>query len=236
MADDVGLQRTPLLSRSQSWAAEFPVDLRPITLDADLCLAKWTNGIVPSGASLGQNSTTKRYGPYGGTTEEIQSVTVTGGPTGGTYTLTFNGQTTAAIAFNATAAAVQAALVALSNVGVGGVAVTGVAGGPYAVTFQGALANTNVAQMTATASLTGGSTPGVTVATTTGGGTDAGTGGLEVFRGFLAATKVVRAGGHVDAALYYKGRVYEDLLPEDGGFDPAAVAELTTIVYDRVKG
>lgn len=236
MADDVGLQRTPLLSRSQSWAAEFPTDLRPITLDADLCLAKWTNGIVPSGASLAQNSTTKRYGPYGGTTDEVQTVTITGGPTGGTFTLTFSGQTTAALAFNATAAAVQAALEALSNIGVGDVVVTGSAGGPYTVTFAKALADTNVAQMTATPSLTGGSSPSVNVATSTGGGTDAGTGGLETARGFLAATKVVRAGGHVDAALYYKGRVYEDLLPADSGFDAAAKAELTAIVFDKVGG
>lgn len=236
MADDVGLQRTPLLSRSQSWAAEFPVDLRPITLDADACLAKWTNGIVPSGATLAQNTTTKRYGPYGGTTEEVQSVTITGGPTGGTFTLTFSGQTTAAIAYNASAAAVQAALVALSTIGAGNVTVTGSAGGPYTVTFVGALANTNTAQMTATPSLTGGSSPTVNVATVTGGGTDSGTAGLETARGHLAATKVVRAGFNVDGALYYKGRVYEDLLPADGGFDPAAKAELTAIAYDKVGG
>jgi hypothetical protein len=45
--------------------------------------------------------------------------------TGGTYTLTFGGQTTTAIAYNAAAATVQAALVALSSVGAGKVTVTG---------------------------------------------------------------------------------------------------------------
>jgi hypothetical protein len=101
--------------------------------------------------------------------DEIQSVTVTGAPTGGTYTLTFAGQTTAAIAYNATAAAVQAALESLSNIGVGSVAVTGSTGGPYTVTFGGQYQNVDVAQLTATASLTGGTSPGVTTATVTSG-------------------------------------------------------------------
>jgi hypothetical protein len=102
-------------------------------------------------------------------TNEVQSVTVSGTPTGGTFTLSFAGQTTAGIAYNAAASAVQSALVALSNVGISDVAVTGSTGGPYTVTFQGALAGTDVAQMTATASLTGGTSPAVAVATSTSG-------------------------------------------------------------------
>ncbi|MEV5977488.1 hypothetical protein [Streptomyces sp. NPDC052114] len=104
---------------------------------------------------------------------EVQSVAITGGPTGGTYTLTYSGQTTAAIPYNATAAQVRTALQALSNIGSGNVAC---AGGPHpgsaiTVTFQGALAGTDVAQMTAnSASLTGGTTPAVAVTTTTPGG------------------------------------------------------------------
>jgi hypothetical protein len=56
---------------------------------------------------------------------ERQQLTITGVPTGGTFTLTYNGQTTSAIAYDANAATVQAALAALSNIGVGNVAVTG---------------------------------------------------------------------------------------------------------------
>lgn len=107
-----------------------------------------------------------------GGTNEVQVATITGTPTGGTFTLTFSGQTTAAVDFDATAAEVQAALEALSNVDEGDVAVTGSAGGPYTVTFaeQGQYAGTNVAQMTADgAALTGGTSPAVGVATTTGG-------------------------------------------------------------------
>jgi hypothetical protein len=74
--------------------------------------------------------------PTGGT-DEVQSETVTA--TGGTRTLTVqtgaNSQTTTAIAYNANAAAIQAALEALSNVGVGDIVVTGT--GPYVYTFSG---------------------------------------------------------------------------------------------------
>lgn len=103
-------------------------------------------------------------------TAEVQTVTITGSPTGGTFTLTYAGQTTTAIAFNAAASAVQSALVALSSIGAGNVVVTGSAGGPYTVTFAGSLAPLDDPAMTASgASLTGGSSPGVTIATATGG-------------------------------------------------------------------
>jgi hypothetical protein len=81
--------------------------------------------------------------------------------TGGTYTLTYSGQTTAAIAWNALASAVQTALENLSNIAVGDVVVTGGPGNagattPYLVQFGGALAATNLSAMTAnSASLTG---------------------------------------------------------------------------------
>jgi predicted CXXCH cytochrome family protein len=50
---------------------------------------------------------------YGGT----QVITIDGAPTGGTFTLTFDGQTTAPLGFNSTAAQVQTALVNLANIG-----------------------------------------------------------------------------------------------------------------------
>lgn len=103
-------------------------------------------------------------------TAEVQTVTITGTPTGGTFTLTFDGQTTGPIAFDATNTVVDTALEALSNIGVGEVAVTGGPGPgtPYVVTFLGTLGN--VPQMTASgAGLTGGVTPAVAVTTNTGG-------------------------------------------------------------------
>lgn len=94
----------------------------------------------------------------GSAVNEQQTVTLTGTPTGGTFTLTYSGQTTSAIAYDASAATVDAALEALSNIDPGDVTVTGSAGGPWTVEFTGALAGTNVDAMTASgASLTGGS-------------------------------------------------------------------------------
>jgi len=88
---------------------------------------------------------------------EVQRLTPTG-VTAGTFTLTYSGQTTAGINWNATPGAIQSALEALSNIDPGDVAVTG---GPINSTavdveFTGTLAGTNVAQMTVNnASLTG---------------------------------------------------------------------------------
>lgn len=106
-------------------------------------------------------------------TDEVQTVTITGTPTGGTYTLTFSGQTTAGIAYNAAAAAVQSALEALSNISSGDVVCAGGPhpGTPVTVTFGGSYDGADVPQMTASAAgLTGGTSPAVTVTTTTPGG------------------------------------------------------------------
>ncbi len=107
----------------------------------------------------------------GSTANEVQTVTITGTPTGGTFTLTFEGQTTAAIAYNANAAAVQSALLLLSNLNTGDVTVGGGPGPatPYTVTFGGDFASSNVSAMTATGSFTGGTSPSIAVTTTTPG-------------------------------------------------------------------
>lgn len=100
-------------------------------------------------------------------TNEVQTVTVTGSPTGGTFTLTYGGNTTGAIAYNATAGDVQTALRALPNTQ--DVTVTG-GPGPgtaWVVTFGN---GKDVGQMSASGSFTGGTTPAVAVATTTAGG------------------------------------------------------------------
>ncbi|MDR3639075.1 MAG: hypothetical protein P4L84_35045 [Isosphaeraceae bacterium] len=100
--------------------------------------------------------------------DEVQ--TITGAATGGTGALTFNGQSTAALAATASAATIQAALVGLSSIGAGNVVC---AGGPLGtagvtVTFQGALANAPQSLITVGAGFTGGA---VTVAETTPGTT-----------------------------------------------------------------
>lgn len=102
----------------------------------------------------------------GAATSEVQTITLTGTPTGGTYTLTFDDDTTGNIAYNANAAAVQSALEGLAGLAPGDVTVTGT--GPWTATF--ALEIGNVPQMTADGTgLTGGTDPDVTIATTTPG-------------------------------------------------------------------
>lgn len=102
---------------------------------------------------------------------EVVSLTITGAPTGGTFTLTYAAQTTGPIQWNATAAAVKTALEALSNIGVGDVAT---AGGPLpatgvTITFQSALGGQDVSALTHTDSLTGGTTPAVVITVVTPG-------------------------------------------------------------------
>lgn len=126
------------------------------------------------------------YAPYGGTfptqisdilqlaataTNEVQTLTTTGTPTGGTFRLRFRGAVTAPIQFNAAASAVDAALEALSSIGAGNVTC---AGGPLptavTITFTGGLAAQNVEPISVVLpALTGGTTPTAQVAMTTPG-------------------------------------------------------------------
>lgn len=70
-------------------------------------------------------------------------------PSSGNFTLTFDGEgPTASIAYDATASAVEAALELLSNIGAGDIVVTGSAGGPYIVEYQGQYLGIDVALMT----------------------------------------------------------------------------------------
>jgi len=106
------------------------------------------------------NGTTDIYMWKQGDHDEKQELTVDA--TDGTFTLGLYGQTTEAIAFDAPADAVRAALAALPGVGgPGNVDVNGSpgAGGPnaYQVRFKGALSGVNVPQLTTDPSgLTGG--------------------------------------------------------------------------------
>ncbi len=67
----------------------------------------------------------------------VFNVAITGGPSGGTFTLSFGGHTTAPISRNATAGTVQGALRALP--GLAGAVVSGPRRGPYTVTVPGAV-------------------------------------------------------------------------------------------------
>lgn len=105
--------------------------------------------------------TSSPFGP------QVQLVTITGSPTGGTFTLSYGGQTTSGLAYNISAANLLTALEDLSTVGSGNVTVT-LSSSVYTVTFVSSLApqTPQIASptlLTAAASLSGGTSPGVTI-------------------------------------------------------------------------
>lgn len=102
---------------------------------------------------------------------EVQLLTPGGTISGGTWTITFEGQTTAALDFDANAATVQAALEALSTIGTGNILVTGgpIDSGAITLTFRNQLGFQNVSQVTVDDGSLTGSTPSVTPSTTTAG-------------------------------------------------------------------
>lgn len=104
---------------------------------------------------------------------EVQSLAMSGSPTGGTFTLSFGGQTTEPIPYNATAAQVQAFLEALSSIGEDNVSCSGGAlpGTAVTITFQGTLAGAAQSLITHTDSFTGGTSPAAAVSETTLGET-----------------------------------------------------------------
>jgi hypothetical protein len=110
---------------------------------------------------------------FGAPVSAQQTISTTGSPTGGTFTLTAstylsppNSTTTDPIAYNASAAAIQAALQARSSIGAGNISCTG---GPLPAgvvcTFTGALANRPQQRLQAVSSLSGGTNPKVVVTT-----------------------------------------------------------------------
>jgi len=129
---------------------------------------------------------------------EVQTISLSATPTAGTWTLTFDGQTTTpAMAFNVTAAQVQSALEGLSTIGTGNVMVFG-AMPNFTVFFTGALAGADVPMLIPnTTTLTAANTTanlveaikgGSTLATGLGNVTLGDEGGSDVIRyGALAA-------------------------------------------------
>lgn len=126
---------------------------------------------------------------------EVQNVETDG--TGGTFTLTFDGQETGDIAFDADAATLEAALEALSNIGSDNVQVTGTAvndaGNGLDVEFIGTLRNTDVAEMTADDTNLTGQTTGTVVTTTSAG--------VETAPDPVATAVTAESGGSVEAEI-----------------------------------
>lgn len=194
-------------------------------------------GVLLLGTALAQKTGDKKWYKYddsgaAGVTNEVQSLTE-GGSGLTSWTITYSGQTTSSLDDDATPAQVQAALEALSNLAPGDVVVAGTTN-PIAmtVTFQGTLADTNVATMTTTP--TGGSGT-VVVATVVGGNTADGT---DVARGYLRQTVDLgtdAAGPDFQGNIVVMGLLKLDKINAAANTDNAALLDLNARV-DSVLG
>ncbi|MCU1488284.1 MAG: Phage minor tail protein [Actinomycetia bacterium] len=150
----------------------------------------YPNGFIKSGEPLAQLPS-GLYVPY---VLDSESVSIAVDATGGTFTITIEGQATAAIAFNATAAAVQAAVNLLPGIRPGDITWTGgpgAAGGatPYVGTWGSTYAGLDApAITTGVGSLTGGAGTAAVTTTAGGGETPVGEG---TGAGFLYSTVTV---------------------------------------------
>ncbi|HEV7493153.1 MAG TPA: hypothetical protein VGO10_05195 [Baekduia sp.] len=155
------------------------------------------------------------------THSETQQVAVDA--TGGTFTLTFGGQTTDAIPYDATPSAVQSALQAVSSIGAAGGTVT-VAGGPgdfggtspYTIAFGGSLADEDVAQMTSDPGLLARflGSPSATVSTPT----DGGAGGLSTIAVYAINVGGVASSGTVTATVTLPSGITTSAVPSGQGW------------------
>jgi hypothetical protein len=237
---DLSQTTETFVSDDQSWLGSAhgtnegdTVTLDPTTFDL---VTAFPNGFIPSGvvvAKITSGGNAGMYGQYAPGSVVNESASIAVDATGGTFTITFQGETTAAIAFDATAAQVRAALELLPGINVGDITVTGgpgAAGGatPYVVTFTdtGQYADQDAPAITTTAgSLTGGAGTAA-VTTTPGGGTGAATDGRQdpaTARLLLGATKAKDGdtNGKVTAVIWH-GQVIVSKLPAGNGLDHAA--------------
>jgi hypothetical protein len=123
---------------------------------------------------------TQVVGNFAVGTDEVQTLAETGAASGGTFAISFQGQTTAPIAWNATAATIITALNLLSNVDSGDITATGGAAGTADIVFTfapgGRYAGIDVPLMVVDNSLMVGGT--YAIAETTPGAYSANPGGL----------------------------------------------------------
>jgi len=198
---------------------------------------------LPNLTPLFYDDAAGQWAVWVGQSNEVNTITSAATPaTAGTFTLTVNGQTTAGIAFNANAAAVQAALEALSNVAPGDVAA--VDSGPGAnlgtgshvvtLTWGGAFAGQDVIITANMAGLTG--NPHV-FATSQQGGVSPSDGAA--IDGFLWAPEqphLALAAGETLIQVFRRGLIHRDDIPVPTGESQADLDEALLDAELRKKG
>lgn len=180
------LQFLPFKSREK--ARQIQVNLAPSTVFA-------------RGTVLGQVTSSAN---------DVQTITISGTPTGGTWTYTApNGQSLTP-AYNVATATLQASLAAIY--GANNIVVTGTAGASYVLTAAANLAGLPLALATVSgAGLTGGTTPAAAIAHTTSGRT--------------AGTFKAYASGNSDGSQTARGILQNDCATDGAGmitFGPVA--------------
>ena len=150
---------------------------------------KAAKGVLAAGTVLARVTSSKLYVPYVTASSEVQTVTLTvneGQSLGGTFTLSFSGETTGNIAYDANATAVATALKALSNIDDTDVSVAAGQTTGWVVTFTGQYARTDVPALTGSAANLTGTGAAVNITTGTAGGAAGSEGaGSEIPRGIL---------------------------------------------------
>lgn len=135
-------------------------------------IAAWlVLALVRAAVAEGELGTRYNAGAPVAGTDEVQTGTITGSPTGGTFRLKFEGFITGTIAYNATGATIQTAIRLLPCFQDNSITVTGSAGGPYTFTFvtnQGKKAISTIIAL-ADNLMTGGSSPTLGMVETTPG-------------------------------------------------------------------
>lgn len=181
------------LTRRPALQARYPQDMRSVAVRLP------PNVTYAAGQVLAEATTAAAR-------NEVQTLTVTGTPTGGNVPLTVPGRGTVNIAYNSTAAAAQTlmdGLIGAGNVTVSGGALPGTA---LVFTFGGEYGNRDVAAMTVVSTgLTGGTTPAAAIAETT--------------KGSAGSTEVMTAvnSGASDGTEKPKGILEQDVQTDEKG-------------------
>lgn len=224
---DISVASTPYQVEKRSWLLSphgtDPGTTPNITLDISAFTSgtHYPDGYIKSGEPLARIGSSGLYAPY---VLDSESVSLAIDATAGTFTLSVQGQTTAAIAFNATAQAVQDALELLAAIDPGDIVVTGGPGNaghttPYVLTWSGKYAGLDAPPITASgASLTGGAATAVPTTTAGGGESPVGVGtGKGLLLASVKVPNVLNTAIDVGAALLVHGFVKVSKMPRDPG-------------------
>lgn len=182
------------------------------------------------------------YEVWVGQSNEVNTITSNATPgTGGTFTLTVDGVTSAAIAFDATAAIIQAALEAMSNIAPGDVTAVattganlGVANAVVTLNWGGAFAGQNVV---ITGDFTGVTGNDHVLATSTAGGSDASDGSdIDAFLWSPEEAHAVSTTGQQIVNVFVRGLIHRDDVPVHTGESQADLDEALLGSSLREKG